>query len=61
MLSTLKLHIHIFLDSLATPIIFPDMAEYDGWYSESSYSKFSELYIIYTLSELKASSWYKGF
>ena len=57
----MKLHIHIFPDPLATPIVFPDTAERDGRYSEGSHSKFSELYVIHTPSGLKAPPWYRGF
>jgi len=52
-LLTLKLHIHTLLNLMLTPIIFPDIAKYNGRYSKGSYIKFFKLYIIYTLFEFK--------
>ena len=42
------------------PVIFPDTAEQDGRYSNGSYTKFSESYVIYTPFRLKARLQYLG-
>ena len=41
-------------------IVFPDTAEHNGWYSEGSHTRFSELYVIRAPSEIKAPPWYWG-
>ena len=49
-----------FPDPTPIPIVFPDTAEHDGRYSGGSHTKFSELYVIHALSELKPPPWYRG-
>jgi len=60
MLSPLKLHIHTVPLLLPTPIVVPDTAEYQGRYSEGIHTRFSELYVIHSPSELNAQPWYRG-
>ena len=42
------------------PIVFPNLAEHDGRYSEGSHTQFFELYVIHSPSELKAQPLYRG-